>query len=66
MNATVKVNFDGACLGVMGEAGDRTVVRPTTCGQYAVIEAATGRIIKVFADSYTARQYNAAIHGESL
>ena len=63
----VTVDMSGTALGVMGPAGDRTMVRRTTDGRFAVLTvAAPHRVIKVFGDQWAARSYNAAIHGEQL
>jgi hypothetical protein len=57
--------MDEPALGVMGPAGDRTMVRRTTHGRFVVMSLA-GRIIRVFTESWKARAYNAWIHGERL
>jgi hypothetical protein len=58
---TVSVSLEGECLGYNAEA--KTCVRPTTCGQFAVMKTVPNRsggyrLIKLFADSNYARNYN--------
>lgn len=70
-NEAVEIIMDETALGIMGEPGDRTCVRPTADHRFAVHSAAprgdgSYRLIKVFTEALPARQYNAAIHGERL
>lgn len=60
------VVMDEVALGVMGGPEDRTMVRRTTDGRFVVMPVKADRIIRVFSDQWSARKYNAAIHGETL
>ena len=65
MNST-QINWSDACIGCCKGNNGTTVVRNTLDGQFAVIDAKSSRVIKVFSDSLHARRYNFAIHGEHL
>lgn len=66
---TVTISMIGEALGCHWLG--KTVVRPTTCGRFAVLHSTPKksggyRLIKTFADPLHARRYNFAIHGEQL
>ena len=59
----VRVDFSGECLGCYGREGERTVVRHTACGRFAVLTARKPyRIIKLLDTERHARAYNVKIH----
>lgn len=61
-----QINWNGEALGVFAAGADTTVVRKTTDGRFAVIDATEKRIIQIFENLLAARRYNFAIHGASL
>ncbi len=66
MKTNVQIDWNGECLGAWMGHEETTIVRRTTDGRFAVVAAATKRIIKIFADCLHARRYNFAIHGDRL
>lgn len=58
------VCFDEPALGVMGDKGERTVVRRTTSDRFVVMTASKPyRVIRDFDNANVARAYNISIHG---